>query len=44
MKAKVTNLESMVSDHCTKVRTSFFDINLASQMMLTKLPLIHIVG
>ena len=45
---KVANLESMVLDHCItllehviSVRTSYFDIDFASQVKLTKLPLIH---
>ena len=45
---KIANLESMVSGHCTtlcehviSMRASYFDINFASQMKLTKFPLIH---
>ena len=45
---KVVNLESMVSGHCTtlcehviSMRTSYFDIDFASQMKFTKFPLIH---
>ena len=46
--SEVANLESMVSvhgttllGHITKMRTSFFDTDFASQMKLTKLPLIY---
>ena len=48
MQRKVANFESMVSGHCTtlcahvvSMRTSYFDIDFASQMKLTKFPLIH---
>ena len=48
MQGKVANLESMVSGHCRTlidyvitIRTSCFDIDLASQMKETKFPLIH---
>ena len=44
----MTNLESMVSTHCTTlighvttIRTCCFDADFASQMKLTKFPLIH---
>ena len=45
---KIANLESMVSGHCItltdhviSMRTSYFHIDFASQMKLTKFPLIH---
>ena len=46
---KITNFENMVSGHCTalhehviSMKTSYFDIDFASQMKLTKL--IHCFG
>ena len=48
MQGKIANLESVVSVHCItlldhviKMRASCFDTDFASQMKLTKLPLIH---